>query len=86
MPTYVYECKKCNQTFELEQRMSEDALTTCQCGQNGDVKRVIQAAGIAFKGSGFYVTDSGSKTTAVPQAQPAEACGPSCACHPSTDN
>lgn len=59
MPTYVYECKQCGDVFEVEQRITEDPLTDCQCG--GTVKRVIQPVGIAFKGSGFYVNDSSSK-------------------------
>ncbi|RYG25224.1 hypothetical protein EON82_07940 [bacterium] len=59
MPTYVYECKTCEKSFEVEQRITEDPLTDCACG--GRVRRVIQPVGISFKGSGFYVNDSSSK-------------------------
>lgn len=59
MPTYVYSCDQCQQQFEVEQRMSEDALTTCRCGQEGSVRRVPQRTGVIFNGPGFYVTDSG---------------------------
>ncbi|CAN5904666.1 hypothetical protein BH24DEI2_BH24DEI2_05290 [soil metagenome] len=57
MPVYVYRNLNTGETFELEQRISESALT--EHPQTGDpVKRLIQPVGIAFKGSGFYVNDS----------------------------
>ncbi|HJP83266.1 MAG TPA: FmdB family zinc ribbon protein [Fimbriimonadaceae bacterium] len=64
MPTYVYECSACSDVFEVEQRITEEPLNACHCGSSGTVKRVIQPVGIAFKGSGFYVTDSASKPSA----------------------
>ncbi len=57
MPVYVYKNLKTGETFELTQRITEGALSTHP--ETGDpVKRLIQPVGIAFKGSGFYVTDS----------------------------
>ncbi len=57
MPVYVYRNLKSGETFELEQRITEPALTADP--RTGDpVRRVIQPVGIAFKGSGFYVNDS----------------------------
>ena len=68
MPTYVYECKQCDNAFEIEQRIREAALTDCdKCG--GTIRRVIQPVGIAFKGSGFYVNDSSSKPAEKPAAK-----------------
>lgn len=66
MPVYVYKNLKTGATFEVEQRITEEALSSDPV--TGDpVKRVIQPVGIAFKGSGFYVNDSrGSKSTASP--------------------
>ena len=64
MPTYEYECTSCGQHIEVFQRISEDALTTCGvCG--GALRKVFHPAGIVFKGSGFYATDSrsGSKSS-----------------------
>jgi putative FmdB family regulatory protein len=60
MPTYVYECKACGKNLEVEQRMSDAPLTDCDCDQKGELKRVMQAAGISFKGSGFYVNEAPS--------------------------
>lgn len=62
MPTYVYECSACDKTFEVEQRITEDPLTDCDCGSQGTVKRIIQPTAIMFKGSGFYVNDSQSSS------------------------
>lgn len=39
--------------------MTDDPLTVCpQC--NGTIRRILFAAGIVFKGSGFYKTDHGN--------------------------
>ena len=60
MPTYEYGCTSCGQHIEVFQRISEDPLTTCGvCG--GKLRKVFHPAGIVFKGSGFYATDSRSK-------------------------
>lgn len=61
MPTYEYECTSCGQHIEVFQRISEDALTTCGvCA--GKLRKVFHPAGIVFKGSGFYATDSRSSS------------------------
>jgi putative FmdB family regulatory protein len=63
MPTYEYACTKCGQHVEVFQRISETPLTTCGvCG--GPLRKVFHPAGIVFKGSGFYATDSRSKAHA----------------------
>lgn len=62
MPTYEYECTVCGQHIEFFQRFSEDPLTTCGvCG--GKLRKVFHPAGIVFKGSGFYATDSRAKAS-----------------------
>lgn len=59
MPTYEYECTSCGQRVEVFQRLSEDPLTACErCG--GSLRKLFHPIGIAFRGSGFYVTDSRS--------------------------
>lgn len=59
MPTYVYR-REDGSTFEVTQRISEDALTVDpETGQR--VERVITGAGLVFKGSGFYLTDYARK-------------------------
>ncbi|WP_437204984.1 FmdB family zinc ribbon protein [Planctomicrobium sp. SH664] len=58
MPTYDYECKSCQHTWEVFQSIKADPIKKCpECGKN-QAKRVIgPGAGILFKGSGFYITD-----------------------------
>lgn len=64
MPTYEYECTACGQHIEVFQRISEDPLATCGvCG--GSLRKVFHPAGIVFKGSGFYATDSRSSKPAA---------------------
>ncbi len=61
MPTYEYECGACHRTFEVRQRISEPALTTCDaCG--GPVHRLLSAAPFILKGEGWYVTDYPSES------------------------
>jgi putative FmdB family regulatory protein len=58
MPVYTYR-REDGTTFDVRQKFTEEALTVDpQTGQR--VVRVVQAAGIIFKGSGFYVNDSKS--------------------------
>ena len=66
MPLYEYKCEECGLRFERRQHFSDDPVKICpECG--GAVVRLIQPAGIIFKGSGFYVTDNRSKSsTAIP--------------------
>ena len=57
MPTYEYACKSCGERLEVHQKFTDDALTECPaCG--GALRKVFGNVGIAFKGSGFYKTDS----------------------------
>jgi putative FmdB family regulatory protein len=63
MPTYEYGCTACGQHIEVFQRISEEPLKVCGvCG--GALRKVFHPAGIVFKGSGFYATDSRSKPKA----------------------
>ena len=62
MPTYEYACTACEHTLEAVQSFTDAALTECpECG--GALRKVFSAVGVVFKGSGFYKTDSRSKTS-----------------------
>ncbi len=65
MPTYDYECKKCNEIFEEFQSIMAEKLTTCpKCGS--PIKRLVgTGSGIVFKGSGFYETDFKNKKSSA---------------------
>ncbi len=59
MPTYQYACTDCDHAFEQVQSFSEDSLTECpRC--EGRLRKIFNAVGVVFKGSGFYRTDSRS--------------------------
>lgn len=59
MPTYQYACTECSHAFEQFQSFSDDALTECpEC--HGRLRKLFNAVGVVFKGSGFYRTDSRS--------------------------
>ena len=62
MPTYQYACTDCGHAFEQVQSFSEDSLTVCpEC--SGRLRKLFNAVGVVFKGSGFYRTDSRGSTT-----------------------
>jgi putative FmdB family regulatory protein len=57
VPTYQYSCTECGHFLEAYQGFTDDALTECpECG--GRLRKVFNAVGVVFKGSGFYRTDS----------------------------
>jgi len=58
MPTYEYQCTRCEHRFEVFQRITEEPIKTCErC--DAPVRRVLFPVGIVFKGPGFYVNDYG---------------------------
>lgn len=59
MPTYQYQCTECGHALEVQQSFTDDALTVCPACE-GRLRKVFNAVGVVFKGSGFYRTDSRS--------------------------
>ena len=88
MPTYSY--RRADGTeFEIEQKISEDALTVCPT-TGLPVERIITSTSFQLKGSGWYKTDypsSGSAGTAKSNRKTSGSggsgggCGGGCACH-----
>ena len=76
MPIYTYRCENCGVQFERQQSFNDETLKRCpECNKN-KLRRVITPAGIVFKGSGWYVTDSKSSrssTVSTPSAAKGEA-------------
>ena len=60
MPTYQYRCTECGNDLEAVQKFSDPALTECPTC-HGSLRKVFNAVGVVFKGSGFYRTDSRPK-------------------------
>ena len=64
VPTYDYQCRSCGSVTEVIHSMLEDGPSVCErCG--GELRRVLFPAGIIFKGSGFYRTDSRNGASAA---------------------
>ncbi len=61
MPTYVYKFIDTDETIEVQQAFSDDALTEAMHPTRGEmmqVKKVFLPVGVTFKGGGFYKTDN----------------------------
>ncbi len=57
MPIYEYQCENCGTVTDIKHGFKETPSDACpKCG--GTLKRLFNAAGIVFKGSGFYINDS----------------------------
>jgi putative FmdB family regulatory protein len=68
VPTYQYACTECGHAFDQVQSFSDDALTECPVC-SGRLRKVFNAVGVVFKGSGFYRTDSRTNgSSAAPAA------------------
>ncbi|HKM91834.1 MAG TPA: zinc ribbon domain-containing protein [Candidatus Acidoferrales bacterium] len=62
MPLYEYHCAKCGHTFEKIENVNASNRKKCpKCGARA--ARVQSAAAIQFKGSGWYATDYGGKSS-----------------------
>jgi putative FmdB family regulatory protein len=62
LPLYEYRCLKCKRHTDKIENLNGPKLKKCpHCG--GKVESVLTAPAIQFKGSGWYVTDYGRKTS-----------------------
>ncbi len=85
MPTYQYSCTACGEPLEVVQKFTDDALTVCpSCG--GQLRKLYNAVGIVFKGSGFYRTDSRSVSSSTVPAGASGSSGSSSDSAPSSDS
>jgi putative FmdB family regulatory protein len=77
MPTYEYECTKCNHAFEEEAPITAPPRQRCPLCR-GKVQRLISGgSGIVFRGSGFYVNDSRSRPVSSKSEAPSKSDAPS---------
>ena len=62
MPLYEYHCAKCGHTFEKIESVNASNRKKCpKCGARA--ARVQSAPAIQFKGTGWYATDYGGKSS-----------------------
>jgi putative FmdB family regulatory protein len=64
VPTYSYACTECGHEFDAVQSIRDATLTSCPSCQ-GALRKVFHPVGVAFKGSGFYRTDSRADSKAA---------------------
>ena len=68
MPLYEYQCQQCGTRTEALQNFGAPPLTTCEaCG--GELKRLLSAPAVQFKGAGWYVTDYARKSGAPAKSE-----------------
>lgn len=84
MPLYEYECTKCHKRTEKIESAFGPHLKKCpHC--RAKVERVLTAAAIQFKGSGWYVTDyAGKKGVGSESASPEKSAPKEAAKEPAT--
>jgi putative FmdB family regulatory protein len=62
MPLYEYQCSKCGEKIEVLQKFSDEPLKRHK-GCRGALHKLVSAAGLQFKGSGWYVNDYAAKSS-----------------------
>jgi len=71
LPLYEYKCEKCSHRFEKIEKHDATEVKKCpKCGAKAP--RQISAAGIQFKGSGWYVTDYAGKISSSASDNPSD--------------
>ena len=63
MPVYTYRCENCSHQFDKRQGFNEEALKACPVCRKHALRKIYGAAGVVFKGSGFYVTDARKRSS-----------------------
>ena len=62
MPIYEYQCEKCQQQFDVLQKITDDPLTLCEaCG--GELRKLVSSTSFILKGGGWYATDYGNRSS-----------------------
>src|SRR6476659_6269500 len=55
MPTYEYACSNCQNEWEFEQSIKDNAITECpKCHQQTAKRQISRGTGFILKGSGWY--------------------------------
>ena len=71
MPVYEYECPACEKVFEVQQRMTDDPLSSCpDCG--GAVTKLISMSSFHLKGGGWYADGYSGGTAKKEEKKPAK--------------
>ena len=78
MPMYEYVCRNCRARVERIENLKGPFLKSCpKC--KGRVDRIVSRSSIAFKGSGWYVTDYAKPSSAADSGKQEPAPAPAAA-------
>ena len=80
MPTYTYRCRSCENVFDRFQRITAAAEATCDSCGSEDCTRQITGGTFHLKGSGWYASDYGAKTSPDPADLPCKGEGIEAGC------
>lgn len=86
MPTYDFLCSDCGRKFDCFTPMGTAKAVCPGCGNTEAAKQFTALAGIIFKGSGFYKTDSQPKTASSSSSSSTSAPAEGSAKTPSSDS
>lgn len=74
MPIYEYYCEKCNETFEVTQKITAAPLKKhggqSKCG--GKVRKLMSSNSFHLKGTGWYKTDYATPSKDKPKKKAAK--------------
>ena len=66
MPIYEYSCKKCEETFEIFQKITEKPKSKCpQC--RGKLEKLISRSAFHLKGAGWFKTTAPKDSDKTPK-------------------
>lgn len=69
MPIFEFRCQSCGKVSEVIMSVEEEPPRSCTvCG--GQLKKLIHAPAIQFKGKGWYVTDYAKKQSLKDSPEP----------------
>jgi putative FmdB family regulatory protein len=68
MPTYEYGCEACGNTWEVVQRITENALKDCPACGKAEARRLISGGSFQLKGSGWYADGYGNAKPSTPSS------------------
>ena len=77
MPVYEYECKSCQQVFEVQQKIADDPLTSCpEC--QGSVTKLMSMSSFQLRGGGWYADGYSSASEKSSKKEPGKPAAPPC--------
>jgi putative FmdB family regulatory protein len=61
VPIYEYQCKSCDETFEVFLNSSDKPVKKCPSCNSSKIQKLISNCSFQLKGTGWYATDYANK-------------------------